>query len=86
MRRVTCLALELRAPAGYGGECTGFPSHEETDQLQVHVDSNVQEGTLPGEGVFVKVGEKAADEKTHVTLRLDRGEWQSAQGSCSAEE
>lgn len=36
-----------------------LPSHEEAHELQVHVNSNVQEGVFLEEGVLVKVGQEA---------------------------
>lgn len=49
----TC--LEFLAPARRCQECTCLPSYKEAEQLQVHVHSNVQKGTVLEEGVFVKV-------------------------------
>ena len=44
---------------GRSPDCTSLPSHEEAHELQVHVNSNVQEGIFLEEGVLVKVGQEA---------------------------
>lgn len=83
----TCLALELLGPAGPSCEYTCLPGYEEAKQLQIHVHSNVQEGIVLGEGVFVKVGEEADGEtRCQVTPRppRDRYSWhRKFQATCA---
>lgn len=69
----TCLALELLGPAGQSCEYTCLPGYEEAKQLEIHVHCSVQEGSILGEGVFVKVGEEAEGEtRCQVTPRPPR--------------
>lgn len=69
----TCLALELLAPAACSQEYTCLPGYKEAKQLQVHVHSNMQEGVILDEGVFIKVGEEAEGKTTcQLTLRPPR--------------
>lgn len=44
---------------GHSPDCTGLPGHKEANKLQVHVESNVQEGIFCEEGILVKVGKEA---------------------------
>ena len=44
---------------GHSPDCTGLPGHKEANELQAHVESNVQEGIFCEEGILVKVGKEA---------------------------
>lgn len=54
----TCLGRELPT-TGHSPDCTSFPGHKEANKLQVHIESNVQEGIFCEEGILVKVGKEA---------------------------
>lgn len=70
----TCLALELLGPAGQSCEYTCLPGYEEAKQLEIHVHCSVQEGSILGEGVFVKVGEEAVEGDWQQPDMLVRGQ------------